>query len=48
MTFATLDLPLWPAYAIVTAGLLLTALMMLIDLGEVRSGRSGLLRGGGE
>jgi TRAP-type C4-dicarboxylate transport system permease small subunit len=47
-TFATLDLPLWPAYAIVTAGLLLTALMMLIDLGEVRSGRSGLLRGGGE
>jgi TRAP-type C4-dicarboxylate transport system permease small subunit len=44
-TFATLDLPLWPAHAVVSAGLFLTTLMMLIDLREVRRGRSSLFRG---
>ena len=44
-TFATLDLPLWPAHVIVSAGLFLTTLMMLIDFREVRSGRSSLLTG---
>jgi TRAP-type C4-dicarboxylate transport system permease small subunit len=44
-TFATLDLPLWPAHAMVSAGLFLTALMMLLDLREVRRGRSSLFRG---
>ena len=44
-TFATLDLPLWPAHAVVSAGLFLTTVMMLIDLREVRRGRSSLFRG---
>lgn len=44
-TFATLDLPLWPAHVAVAGGLFLTALMMLLDLREVRKGRSSLLTG---
>jgi TRAP-type C4-dicarboxylate transport system permease small subunit len=44
-TFATLDLPLWPGYMVVFMGLLLTTLMMLIDLPEVRKGRSSLFAG---
>lgn len=44
-TFATLDLPMWPAHMVVSVGLFLTALMMLIDLGEVRTGRSSLFTG---
>jgi TRAP-type C4-dicarboxylate transport system permease small subunit len=44
-TFATLDLPLWPGYLIVFNGLLLTTLLMLIDLPEVRKGRSSLFAG---
>lgn len=46
-TFATLDLPLWPAHLVVSAGLFLTSLMMLMDLGEVRKGRSSLFNEGG-
>jgi TRAP-type C4-dicarboxylate transport system permease small subunit len=45
-TFATLDLPLWPAHVIVCAGLAVTSLLMLVDLREVRTGRSSLLSGG--
>jgi len=45
-TFATLDLPMWPGHLIVSIGLFLTAVMMLIDLGEVRKGRSSLVRAG--
>jgi TRAP-type C4-dicarboxylate transport system permease small subunit len=45
-TFATLDLPLWPGHLVVAVGLFLTTLMMLLDLGEVRRGRSGLFTGG--
>ena len=45
-TFATLDLPLWPAHLLVSVGLFVTTLMMLIDLGEVRKGRSSLFTGG--
>jgi TRAP-type C4-dicarboxylate transport system permease small subunit len=41
-TFVTLDLPLWPAHLLVSIGLFLTTLMMLLDLGEVRKGRSSL------
>jgi TRAP-type C4-dicarboxylate transport system permease small subunit len=44
-TFATLDLPLWPGYMVVFIGLLLTTLLMLIDLPEVRKGRSSLFAG---
>ena len=44
-TFATLDLPLWPAHLGVCLGLLVTSLLMLVDLGRVRSGRSSLFRG---
>jgi TRAP-type C4-dicarboxylate transport system permease small subunit len=46
-TFVTLDLPLWPAYLLVSIGLLLTTLMMLLDLGAVRTGRSRLFIEGG-
>jgi TRAP-type C4-dicarboxylate transport system permease small subunit len=45
-TFVTLDLPLWPAHLVVSIGLCLTTLMMLIDLREVRRGRSRLFGGG--
>jgi TRAP-type C4-dicarboxylate transport system permease small subunit len=45
-TFATLDLPLWPAHVLVCLGLLVTSLLMLRDLAAVRSGRSGLFTGG--
>lgn len=45
-TFVTLDLPLWPAHLIVCIGLLLTTLMLLLDLFEVRKGRSSLFRDG--
>jgi TRAP-type C4-dicarboxylate transport system permease small subunit len=45
-TFVTLDLPLWPAHLIVCVGLLLTTLMLLLDLFEVRKGRSSLFRDG--
>jgi TRAP-type C4-dicarboxylate transport system permease small subunit len=44
-TFATLDLPLWPAHLVVCVGLLVTSLLMLIDLGRVRAGRSSLFTG---
>jgi len=45
-TFATLDLPLWPAHLVVAVGLFITTLMMLLDLREVRRGRSSLFTGG--
>lgn len=45
-TFVTLDLPLWPAHLIVCVGLLVTTLMLLLDLFEVRKGRSSLFRDG--
>lgn len=45
-TFVTLELPLWPAHLVVSVGLFLTTLMMLLDLGEVRKGRSSLFAGG--
>ena len=46
-TFVTLDLALWPAHLLVSLGLFLTTLMMLLDLGEVRKGRSSLFMDGG-
>jgi TRAP-type C4-dicarboxylate transport system permease small subunit len=46
-TFTTVvDLPMWPGHLVVSAGLFLTALMMLLDLGRVRRGRSSLFTGG--
>jgi TRAP-type C4-dicarboxylate transport system permease small subunit len=45
-TFVTLDLPLWPALLVVSLGLLLVTLLMLIDLGQVRKGRSSLFMDG--
>jgi TRAP-type C4-dicarboxylate transport system permease small subunit len=45
-TFVTLDLPLWPAHLILSVGLFLLTLMMLIDLREVRKGRSSLFMDG--
>jgi len=47
-TFVTIEIALWPAYLLVSIGLFLTTLMMLLDLPEVRKGRSSLfLEGGG-
>ncbi len=37
-----LDLPQWPGHLVVSIGLFLTTLLMLIDLGRVRAGRSSL------
>ena len=45
-TFATLDLPLWPAHLFVSLGLFVTTLLMLLDLREVRRGRSSLFTEG--
>jgi len=45
-TFVTLDLPMWPAHLIVSVGLFVTTVMMLIDLREVRKGRSSLFMDG--
>jgi TRAP-type C4-dicarboxylate transport system permease small subunit len=44
--FTTLDLPQWPGHLVVSIGLFLTTLMMLLDLGQVRQGRSPLFRDG--
>jgi TRAP-type C4-dicarboxylate transport system permease small subunit len=41
-TFVTLDLPLWPAHVLVSAGLFVTTLLMLLDLPKVRQRRSSL------
>ena len=45
-TFVTVEWPLWPAHVLVCAGLLVTALLLLLDLRLVRRGRSGLFLGG--
>jgi TRAP-type C4-dicarboxylate transport system permease small subunit len=44
--FTTLDLPQWPGHLAVSIGLFLTTLMLLLDLGQVRKGRSPLFRDG--
>jgi TRAP-type C4-dicarboxylate transport system permease small subunit len=44
--FTTVDLPLWPGYAAVTLGLVVTVVFMLSDVREVRRGRSSLFRTG--
>jgi len=43
--FTTVELPIWPGHLLVTLGLLLVTLMMLLDLPEVRRGRSSLFKG---
>ena len=45
-TFVTMELPLWPAHLVVSIGLFVTTLMMLLDLREVRRGRSSLFMDG--
>lgn len=42
----TVELPQWPGHMLVCLGLFVAALMMLLDLGRVRSGRSPLFRDG--
>jgi TRAP-type C4-dicarboxylate transport system permease small subunit len=41
-TFMTIELPLWPAHLIVCFGLLVTALLLLLDLPRVRRRQSSL------
>jgi len=45
-TFTTVDLPLSPGYVAVSLGLFVTAVLLLIDLREVRHRRSSLFRDG--
>jgi len=45
---ATMDfrgLPLWPAYAIIPVGLLLLAVVMVLDIPKISKGESGFLKG---
>jgi TRAP-type C4-dicarboxylate transport system permease small subunit len=42
----TVELPQWPGHLLVCVGLFVAALMMLLDLRRVRSGRSPLFRDG--
>ena len=44
--FTTVDLPLWPGHVLVSLGLFLTTLMLLLDLSQVRKGRSSLFKDG--
>jgi TRAP-type C4-dicarboxylate transport system permease small subunit len=44
--FTTVDLPMWPGHLVVSIGLFLTTLMLLLDLGHVRQGRSPLFKDG--
>jgi TRAP-type C4-dicarboxylate transport system permease small subunit len=44
--FTTLNLPQWPGHLVVCIGLLLTFLLLLLDLGRVRQGRSSLFKEG--
>jgi TRAP-type C4-dicarboxylate transport system permease small subunit len=44
--FTTVEIPLWPGHAVVAIGLFLATLMMFLDLGRVRSGRSPLFADG--
>ena len=39
-----LSLPLWPAYLIISLGLLLMSLLMLTDIGQVKKGKSSLFK----
>jgi TRAP-type transport system small permease protein len=45
-TFTTVDLPMWPGHLAVSIALFVTTLMLLLDLPEVRKGRSSLFREG--
>jgi TRAP-type C4-dicarboxylate transport system permease small subunit len=44
--FTTVDLPLWPGHVLVSLGLFLTTLLLLLDLSQVRKGRSSLFKDG--
>jgi len=44
--FTTVNLPQWPGHLVVSIGLFLTTLVLLLDLGQVRKGRSPLFRDG--
>jgi len=39
-----LSLPLWPAYMVISLGLLLMSLLMFTDIGQVRKGKSSLFK----
>jgi len=39
-----LSLPLWPAYVIISLGLLLMSLLMFTDIGQVKRGKSSLFK----
>jgi len=44
--FTTVEWPMWPGHLAVAIGLLVTAVMMLVDVGQVRKGRSSLFTEG--
>ncbi len=41
-TLSSLDIPLWPAYALVPVGLFFMSLLMLLDTRKVKEGKSAL------
>ena len=41
-TLSSLNVPLWPAYALVPAGLFFMSLLMLLDIRKVKEGKSAL------
>jgi TRAP-type C4-dicarboxylate transport system permease small subunit len=43
-TLSTIDFPLWPAYMIALLGLFFLSLRMILDLGKVKTGESGLFQ----
>ena len=44
-TLSSIEIPQGPAYLLVPVGLFLASLMMLVDLGKVREGKSPLFQG---
>jgi TRAP-type C4-dicarboxylate transport system permease small subunit len=44
VTLSSVEIPQGPAYLLVPVGLFLTSLMMLVDLGKVREGKSPLFQ----
>ena len=44
----TLSLPIWPAYLIISVSLLFLSLLVILDLRQVKRGKSGLFKEGSE
>lgn len=47
-TLGTMNVPLWPAYLMISVGLVSMALLMILDLRRVKAGESNLFADSGE